>query len=380
MDLAEELKQEEVRKAASEARTASINAEKAELEAQQQRVAALIPDFSKTDSGSLEVKGEQPMFGAMLAALPLTNAPERLAADVQPRPGEDDSRVLITNDAPLAVSAGVYWDVVTAVDQLTAIANDALAASKPAETDEPIAGETPAAQGIAPLVGAAAAAPAALQTAVEVAAKTLPGLISLFAAHTTVAVTTVTASDLGAGLAVAGALRKAVRASVLVHDSFRLLPHGHLADSVAELIAKRGLLGHEKAAMEAAQPPNSTMVKALSDAIAGIDAFVSFLTTVPAGATRSPLVAAALREQVHEAQGEEPSFSHVLVVKSEGGSTTEETQRRWILGDHFTVASSLTVDYALILATDSRVLAAGSANGSVVGSGKIGEKLTFDVK
>lgn len=355
--------------------TAEIARDKASFEVQQQRVQALAPDFSKVDRGSLELKGEQPLFGTILARQALVEAAKGVASAVKKAfPDESELSILVTGDAELATSDAVYWNVVTALDQLKGVTENLLSSTLPpaAATGAPIPAADQAK--IAPL---SVLAPA-VSAGASLAAQVLPGIISLLAAHRTVSVAPVSASDLGSALAVAGSLKKALKSCKIVHDDFRLLTKGALDEAVTNLITNRGRLAEAKVRLEAEHPEGKAAIRAIEEALTAVNAFVSYLTAVPAGAMRSPLATAVLREQLHPESDGTMKFSHVLLVKADAGSTTEETEERWMRRDRYTVVSAISVNYSLISTANSEVLTAGSSAGRITGHGEIGKTLKFD--
>jgi hypothetical protein len=65
------------------------------------------------------------------------------------------------------------------------------------------------------------------------------------------------------------------------------------------------------------------------------------------------------------------------LIKADGGSTTQEIQERWLVGDQFTVIAAVNIVYTLISTTDSQILTAGVAVGRMTGHGHIGKTITF---
>ena len=61
-------------------------------------------------------------------------------------------------------------------------------------------------------------------------------------------------------------------------------------------------------------------------AVQSIDAFITSVTAVPTGGTRSPLMTAMLRDELHT--GGNSSKHYVLVVKSQGGAAQGVTDDR----------------------------------------------------
>jgi hypothetical protein len=367
MDPAAQKAEDEAAKLRIEVESAEIAKEKAKFEAQQQRVQALTPDFSKVDPRSVDIKGEQPLFGTVLARQALDAAAQKVASAALGALLEGVATILVTSDAELATSDGVYWNVSTALNRLNEEAQALVRASVPA----------PAAGADAAVATPQIMAAPVVEAAADIAAKVVPGLIALLAAHRTVAVTPITPDDLGSAAAVAGALKQKNPDSRVLSDDFRLLASGAIDASVAELITNRGLLAQAKVRLVAQQPEDKAAIAALEGMLSGIDTFVTYLTAVPVGAARSPLATAVLREQLHPSADGPARFSHVLLIKADGGSTTQEIQERWLVGDQFTVIAAVNIVYTLISTTDSQILTAGVAVGRMTGHGHIGKTITF---
>lgn len=370
MDPTAQKAEAEAAKLRIEVESAEIAKEKASFEAQQQRVQALTPDFSKVDPGSVDIKGEQPLFGTVLARQALNAAAQKVASATIDALPEGVASILVTSDAELATSDGVYLNVSTALNRLNEEAQ-ALVGAIPA-ADPPAAGEDAAVATPQIMAGPA------VEAAADVAAKVVPGLISLLAAHRTVAVTPITPDDLSSAAAVTGALKQKNLANEILSDAFRLLASGAIDAAITELITNRGLLAQAKVRLAAQHPEDKAAIAALEGTLSAIDTFVTYLTAVPVGAARSPLATAVLREQLHPSADGSARFSHVLLIKSDGGSTTQEIQERWLVGDQFTVIAAVNIVYSLISTTDSQILAAGVAVGRVTGHGHIGKTITFD--
>lgn len=316
------LKEAEVAKARSEAETAGIALEK-------ERLNTLLPDLSKVDRGSLESSksSDPPLFGSVLAQRALGVVAKEVADLAIKAIGNGEMRVLITGDPELALSDALYRDVMTALEQLIDAADSALKSTTPTSTharlafdpEQSLLERDPARPLVAGLAG----------TAVSAVAAALPAVLSLFSAHRTISSATQSASDLAGAAAVAGALLNAKPADLTVtHDDFRLLPDGPVYKRLGELSDRRASLAARKLELEDSDPKNAKLTTApIASMISGIDAFIASLTATPKGATRSPLATAALREQLHPQQdtpqGDPKPFTHVLLVKSEGGSAQQ---------------------------------------------------------
>lgn len=374
----------------AEMRKATPDADKAATAARRDQLAGLIPDFSKVQRGSLEIEGQQPLFGTALAhrALEAAAAPAvQRAASTLP----DSARVVVTSEADLATSDATYHAVDMGLEQLTAAARQLLEET----ARERLVGT--------PIVGAIAAA--------------VPGLLSLFSARRTVTKAQVTVDDLAAAAAAAGALRKANPHIAVVHDDFRLLPTGGIRDELATLSGLREQLAGDKLVrdqervrittdlatarkmlenpsgdvdkqkLELAQKQADGYEQALSglavrsglvDSVCeAIDVFVASLNVVPEGDRRSPLTLALMRQQLHKSE-DGPGFTHVLLVKAEGGSAEQTVDDRplWFK-DKFSVVVAASVTYMLMETAGSSIVAAGTASALAAAYGSIGSRFTL---
>ena len=363
---------------------------KAAAEARRAQVAALIPDLSKVEPGSLAVSGDKPLFATALAERALGEAAGRIAAaSIEQLPEDREWRLLVTSNAELADADAAYHDVVTGLDQLR-IAADTLIAQAAAP------GVTGASLGGLDVLGALATA--------------VPGVLSLLSAKRAVTTSDVEVTDLAASAAVAGALKARAPHRFVMHDSVRLLRHGAVHAKVTavgerrqKLTAQRIVLAKEKAqadgnakllqkqvdalwealaeaaseqdkleltgeaqdkeralaAEEETVADAAARIALLDTVLAAIDGFMAELTTVPQGAARSPLAAAALHQALHD-DDTETAISHVLLVRSEAGSAQQVVgdQPLW-WKDHFAVVAAVSATYVLIEVPGSAVLAAG---------------------
>jgi hypothetical protein len=345
----------------AEAQKVTAEANKSVAEARQGQIASLLPDLSKVDRGSLEVKGEQTLFGSELAQRALLAATNSVAKKVGQALGEDQSpRILVTGDAALATSDAVYQDVITGLEQLSSAAAKVIEETEPAHGDQP------------PRFAAALFAPAAVIGGLSAA---LPGALSLLSAHRTISGAAATVEGIAATAAAAGSLKALTKATVL-HDDIRLLPNGVVRARLSHLDEQRQTLLERKI-----QLADKKVEAGLIDTIlAAIESFTVSLRATAAGATRSPLATAALREQLHAetADGAKDAgkFSHALFVQAAPGSAQQVVSDRplWFK-DKFFAIGLISVAYILIEVGGSEVLAAGSASGKATVGGKIGSEI-----
>jgi hypothetical protein len=383
-------------KAEAELRKAIAEADQQAAEARQKQVSALLPDLTKVTPGSLEAKGEQALFGTALAQQAMGAAGVRIADLVGDSIADPASaRILITSDAELATSDAIYVEVVTGLDQL----NDA--AAKLIKDIEP---KTEAS------FGAVFAGPA-IAGAVAAA---LPGVLSLISAHRSLTTSAVTVDSLTAAAVVAGRLsRREHPPAAVVHDDIRLVPEkGAVQKSLAklnkhreELLARKIALEDENAAREpelaelkakAKKDPGKAMDVAkaegkaseitvrlglIDSTTATIDKFTASLQAKAEGATRSPLAAAILHEQLHRADPDGGKFTHVLFVKAEPGSAQQLIDDRPLaFKDKFSTIATSSVTYMLIDTAGSTVIDAGSVGGEAKITGSIGSDVTVRTK
>ena len=218
--------------------------------------------------------------------------------------------------------------------------------------------------------------------AVGAIAGAIPGVLSLLAANRTINTYVATVDDVAATAAVAGAICDGLKhKQVVIHDDFRLLPEGavrrkslHLETLRYQLIGKKlGMAAEVKADLQGAAGVRSALIDTL---LAAMSAFSANVTVVPPGGARSPLAAAALREQMH---GDEPSIRYVLLIKATAGSSSQVIDQRplWF-ADRFTTVSSLGLTYLMIDTKSSSVVCGGSVGASAGLYGSVGSK--FEVQ
>lgn len=343
------------------ARRAAV-ADKDAVAARRDQLAALVPDLSSVSRGDLTLaQGGQPAGGTAVGGRALHDAASAVAAAVVGRIDTDGS-VLVTSDDELAASDAAYHDVMLALEHLIRLAEDVLA-STPAE------------------VPPVAATPESLEVAAAAAAvgKAVPGVLSLLSAHRTVTTGTLDVDDLAASAAIAGALKSASANSKVFHDSVRLVAqNGGVYDALEALRRRRADLVRRRVELEARTPAQDVdelaqsiaLVRSVSDSI---DAFVTMLTTVPDGTTRSPLTAAALRQGLHDG-----TFGFVLLVKAQSASGMQLVNDKplW-MKDTFSVIAAASITWLLLDARDGGVVDGGVTTGTTQLNGKIGRSLEF---
>jgi hypothetical protein len=237
-------------------------------------------------------------------------------------------------------------------------------------------------------------------------------------------------NDLAAAAAVAGAIKSHDKLTSVdvFHDDFQLAYAGGVHAQVQDLAAKRqelnackmaltdekarldGDLTTQKAAEQAIEKEvqkagshasdaqkeqlkqarqktadlnrriaNVTLRIGLVDStITAIDQYVTGLRVIPAGGTRSPLTMAALHERLHQAVGQPSRYTHVLLIKGQGGEAQQLLSNRplWFK-DYFSTVLGVGVTYMLIETGESKLVAAGTATGTAKAYGKLGDEPNF---
>ncbi|HET8651219.1 MAG TPA: hypothetical protein VFM13_01480 [Gaiellaceae bacterium] len=379
----------DARKAEADADKAKVEAEKAAAAADRERLTALVPDLAKVKESTLDVKDTTPMWGTFLTFAAVRKVGAAVADVVlATRPEAGDWRVLITDEAELATSDAVHQEVTTGLEQLKTAAEGILEQLKTA------ADEKEATKLVGPVVASLASA--------------LPGVLSLFSSRRTVSTAATAASDLAAAAAVADALRRPPEV-VVVHDDFRLFPENgekgvyailaEVADLHQKLVAKKLEFSDAKSTAEvelakakAAEHPDEAAIAKLTkdvrdaatrlglvdSVITAIDTFAAAIRVVPAGATRSSLTTAALRDALHD-QKSRFHFTHVLLLKAQAGQAQQQLDNRpFFFKDRFSTVADTSMTYALIETAQSTIVASGTVTGTASARGNIGEPPTVD--
>lgn len=417
----------------AEARKAQADADKAAADARAAQVAGFVPDLSKVEGGTTDVKGDKAVFSSVLAHRALTTAAAELAEDVE-RHLVRDEPVLLTTDPDLVASDAPYVEVANGLAYLTAAA-DKLLSARPARPPKSAKSTAPAQAGIGPwATGAAtpsasvAAAAAGVATAVAAA---VPQLLSLVSPKRSVSSSAATVDDTAAVALVARELTRRNRPVRL--DDFRLVPQGELFRREARLRERRSQLGELRATVEQERAAHdlaradeqaradqltrqidapeaatttddrrrwederslarhgrddaadkakdgSAELAAVDALLTSIDAFLVTIHAVPAGGDRSPIVLASLREGLRGQGGTSPEISRVLFLKAAAGSVDQLfSDRPMWLDDKLHTVASVSVSYWLVDVVTSNVLAAGVTSGSAELKVRIGESFRID--
>ena len=386
-EAAAEKAKQEAAKAAADARAASAAADKAQLEATQQsstvaqqqrdaaarqaiaeadkaaaaarreQLTALIPDLSKVEKSTVEVKEGPLLFASVATARSLKGAAHVVGDALEPALlHEDVTRVLVTSDPDLASTDAVYQDVDSGLDQLGAMAKRLLDAITVGREGTEFGAEFVPPDVIAALAGA------------------VPDVLSLLAAHRTVSSAATTADDLAAQAVVMHEIRERKHHLALLHDDFRVVPRGVVYQKVSDLSSTRqqlvgrklnlsdnknavdtqleeleneagrlekrldeapndeklaGELKHvqqEVAAKKAESASLGVRIGLIDSTTSAIDTFVSAIRVVPEGARRSALATAALHELLHIAGDDSRSLPRPAGQAASGASSTAHRQ------------------------------------------------------
>jgi hypothetical protein len=264
--------------------------------------------------------------------------------------------------------------------------------------------------------------------ALQAVASAVPAALSLLTAHRTLSTSADTVDSFAAAAAAAGELIYGRVDYEVFHDDFRLLSTaGAVQDKVSSLADKRQELVALKITLEQAKSTDTAQLGALKSAVntseeafakakgeqkrealrsamtadfakiaesetavgksaarlapiesalSAIDAFTTSMRMTVAGATRSPLTTAILREKLHGGGSQSATlFTHVLLVKAEPGSVQQLVEDRplW-LKDTFTVIATSNVTYMLVKVEAGNVIRAGSIGGEAKIHGTIGQE------
>jgi hypothetical protein len=337
----------EAAKAAADARAAEIAGKRAEEEmvqwretTQRDKWPTLVPDLSKVQLGTTSVAGDQAVRGSALALRALEDAAGKVAEVVVGlRP---TGAVFITDDVDLAGGEAAHRSVRTGLDRLARTAERLLAAVPPPR------------QELVPVLALGA-----------VVAQAVPALMGLASAKRTVTTAAVPADDLASAASVTGALLAA--GVPVLHDDFRMPTAPRLEAALTTLTEKRDevadradLLGDDREADR----------DQLRSFVASVDAFLTAITTVPSGGSRSPWADACLRDALHD-----ESVEYVVLVKGAAGSTTQLVNDRPVGDDDVSLIADVSITYLVLRLADNRLVAAGAAAGTATMTGKIGREL-----
>lgn len=281
-----------------------------------------LPDLAGLDRGETKIDGEQAIYGTKLALEAICSA----AAGVAGKVPQDARSVLVTTQQDLVTADAVHQEIQARLTELSGAAATALGQPRLTES---------AADAITGLV---------------------TPLISLLSAHRNASTYAIGKDDL---VTTANVIGKLLGRDGLVvqHDDLRLLPDAQIIKDFTKLYSagQRLALGNE------AQ-------KALAE---NIDTYLTSITNVPEGATRSMLTTAALHEQVRNHE-----VDYVLFVRPDGGSVVQLLNDRplW-LKDKLFVHATMSVTYLLFKTASRRIVAAGTESADAKIVRKVGDEL-----
>lgn len=415
------------------AATSRKNVAQAELEtakAHREQLAALIPDLSKADRGSLTVDDSvAPILGSQLTFTAMNRAAQAIAANIEGvLPTHDQTStplplLLVTTNLDLASTDAAYHEVMSGLDELL---------ESIAKLPEPTDPQLESIGGLDVLATVASA---------------IPSVLSLLSAHRTLTGKTVDPNHVAAAAAVAGALQGKTR---VLHETFRLVPNGRVFTRLRELSESRNeLTSHQLAQQEAirvlsqraaaaaeqvttleaeiakakkagkpveelnqqlaeaergmkssaaAESAARSLLAAMDSMAAAADSFCAAIRETGANG-RSPLVTAALHEQLHP---EEPRSSEVLggdhkaastdpaarppelidyalVVQAEPGQVVQSIDDKpFFIKDRFSTYALGSITYLLLQISTNTIVRAGTITRSASAHGKIGDD--FEIK
>jgi hypothetical protein len=327
---------------AAQDRAAAAKAGEDTAVAERAKWADLVPDFGKAEFGETKVAGEQAMRGSALALRALKPAAREVATVV--RKHQPAQAVLVTSDLDLAGGDAAYRAVVSGLDQLLTVARQLIPRTPPTPGTESM--------GVVLAVGA-------------LVAKAIPAVAQLASARRSVSTFATSADDLAATVNVISVLlaedKEHPQAVHVVHDGFRLSGTGAIDRKLAKLAKLRTRI---------ARLAETSTGTELTSFVAAVDAFVAGASAVPAGGTRSLLTDARLRECLHDG-----SVEYVLLVKGMTGSVTQLVNDRKLRDDKVTVVADASISYLLVRTRDGRLVAGGTSSGSATMHGTIGADL-----
>jgi hypothetical protein len=331
--------------------TQALNNAQASLareQALQAKYDSLVPDLTKVAAGALDSSNDKAGMANALAFAALKHAAEGACQSLHAKTGDMSAlRILMTTQPNLITSSSAGIDVASELTQLNERAASRLATKASGQT----------LQGASPRVGI---------TAIGMAAAALPGVLSLFAKHESLVTTAVAADDLAAIAAVSGVLLAEHTGLVLKSDSFQRAARGALyqtADQLGDKLAELQSLGRD------------SLTEEDNDLVTLIENTLTAVTSVPKGGTISPLAAASFWDSAFS--GPNP-FTHVLLVKSETGATTELFDQRQVVSDRVFLAATASITFMLIDA-ESVIRASGTESATVQMHGKIDAAIHWSV-
>jgi len=330
----------------------ALNYAQADLATQQALQAkydSLVPDLTKVAASTLDTSNDKAGMANALAFAALKHAAKGVCRSLRSGTGDMAAlRILLTSQPNLMTSSSVGINVASELRQLNERAESFLGPNR--------GGRPP--EGASSFVGI---------TAIGMAAAALPGVLSLFSKHESLVTSAVAANDLAAVAAVSAALLTEQDGLILKSDDFQRATRGPLYQQADELGAKLAQLQ--------ALGGDDSRAKEVDDLIKLIENTLTAVTSVPKGGALSPLASASFWDSAFS--GSDP-YTHVLLVKSETGATTELFDQRQIASDRVFLAATASVTYILIDA-ESVIRASGTESATVQMHGKINEVIRWSV-
>jgi hypothetical protein len=331
----------------AQARQAIASAELTEQQALQAKYAALVPDLTKVAAGTVDTSNDKGGMASALSFAAMKHAAQRAHESLHNKIDDMSSmRILLTSDQNLVTSSSAALDVASELEQLNTRAKDLLqppTARRPAEARA--------------LVGT---------TAISLAAAAIPGVLSFFAKHESLITSVTAANDLAAVAAVAGALMGESNGPTLKSDIFQRAVRGPVYQQADDLAAKLAQL--QSLTGDAVTQEVKDLIKLIENTLAAI-------ISVPKGGMLSPLAAANFWNLAFDGA---TSITHILLVKSETGATTELFDQRQVLSDRVFLAATASITYILI-GPGSTICASGTESATMELSGKIDEVMKTSI-
>ena len=393
--------------AAAEKRKAVAEANQAVVKSKLSPVTALTEELSKIEGGKLTTEGDVPIYSNLLAQRALKAAAKQATGIL---PFGADSRVLVTTDIDLVSSDASYLQVMSQMDALNSACgvyiDDIEAGAEELTVDSLTAGTA--------------------------AAAILPAIVSLLTSNRSLRTFEGAIDDHNAAVAVMENLlvEPPDKNAVYVLDEFRPVPDTEVNTAFNELKSNRARLAElrvtklaERVNAEQARLAAEEEVKATNEAIrkaiaaeqptdrleetlrehkdnhagavtaerslvvlighldtliSSIDEYLTFVVSAPEGRKRSPLAEASIRAQLHD-DGEN-AFSHVLLVRGAGGSSSMLVDDKPLLfRDRYSVVASASVSIVAIESATGHGVRSWLGTGSAHVRGKIGSSLSAEV-
>jgi hypothetical protein len=343
----------------------AIEVRKLEAETRQAELSALIPDLSKVVVPELKSHEGEAIGRSMATFGALDEVADKIGYSVaQHKP----RCVLVTTEPDLATGDLTYRDVEFGLAALSRAAKALLAALQRKDPDERE-------------IGVASALP----LLVSAAASVLPQAISLLLPKRSVAASIATVDDLAASAEVCSSLL--AHGIAVHHADFQMVPESGIYQRATALFEDRAALIEKKGDLD----DDHELHSSIDSVTTAIDGYLSLIRTAAADTKRSPLATAAIFERLHprrgspegsdaagglataNAGGTSPTaVSHVLLIKSQAGSTVEHREDRFIADDKFTTITDVHVSFLLLRTDDRRLIDAGISSATAVVSGNIG--------